>query len=98
MIERRELHRLIKTHMNYDRYFIKDGQITPQYLTEEERKLLTEGLETSIDKIVLEVFNSQERTQKITGKPSEELVNRIKDIRGFQKIFASYLSERPLVF
>ena len=51
-----------------------------------------------IEKIVQEVFNSQERTQKITGKPSAELVNRIKDIREFQKTFGSYLSERPLVF
>ena len=75
--------RFIQKHLAYDRYYITDGQITPQYLTEEERKLLTEGLETSIDKIVLEVFNSQERTQKITGKPSKELVNRMKDIRSF---------------
>ena len=45
-------------HETYDKYYIEDGQITPQYLTEEERKLLTEGIESSIEKIVLEVINS----------------------------------------
>ena len=77
MIERRELHRLIKTHMNYDRYFIKEGQIEPQYLVEDERKLLTEGMEMSIEKIAYEVFKSNKITQQITGKLSTELVDRM---------------------
>ena len=57
-IERRELQRLIETHMRYDRVYIKEGQIEPQYLNEDERKLLTEGMETSIEKINYEVYKS----------------------------------------
>ena len=66
--------------MNYDRYCLKEGQIEPQYLIEDERKLLTEGMEISIEKIALEVFKSNQLTQKITGKSSEELVERMKEI------------------
>ena len=57
-IEKRELDRLIKTHMSYDRYYIKEGQIEPQYLIEDERKLLTEGMEISVEKIAFEVYKS----------------------------------------
>ena len=44
--------------MDYDRYYIQEGQIEPQYLIEDERKLLTEGMEISIEKIAYEVFKS----------------------------------------
>ena len=84
--------------MTYDRYYIKEGQIEPQYLNEDERKLLTEGMETSIDKIVFEVYKSHKLTQQITGKPSVELVNRMKEIEQFQKSFGSYLQWRPFIF
>ena len=77
-IERRELNRLIKTHEKYERYYIKEGQIMPQFLTEDERKLLTEGMEISIDKIGYEVLKSSKLTEKITGRPSEEVVKRFK--------------------
>ena len=75
-IERRELNRLIKAHEKYERYYIKKGQIMPQFLTEDERKLLTEGMEISIDKIGYEVLKSSKLTEKITGRPSEEVVKR----------------------
>ena len=66
--------------MSYDRYYIKEGQIEPQYLIEDERKLLTEGMETSIEKIAYEVYKSDQLTRQITGKSSEELVERMKEI------------------
>ena len=50
----------------------------PQFLTEDERKLLTEGMEISIDKIGYEVLKSSKLTEKITGRPSEEVVKRFK--------------------
>ena len=75
-IERRELNRLIKAHEKLERYYIKEGQIMPQFLTEDERKLLTEGMEISIDKIGYEVLKSSKLTEKITGRPSEEVVKR----------------------
>ena len=77
VIEKRELHRLIEMHMKYGRYFIKLGQIAPQYTIEAERKLLIEGMETSIEKIAFEVYKSIQLTSQITGKPSVELVERM---------------------
>ena len=84
--------------MSYDRYYLKEGQIEPQYLIEDERKLLTEGMEISIEKIAYEVFKSNQLTQQITGKPSEELVTRMKEIQSFQKTFGSYLNGKPYIF
>ena len=68
------------------------------YLLEQERKLVTEGMETSIQKIALEVYKSNELTQKTTGKPSKELVKRMQEIDAFSKNFGSYLRERPFIF
>ena len=45
-------------HIKFSRCYIKDGQIAPQYIIEEERKLLTEGMITSIEKIAFEVYKS----------------------------------------
>ena len=84
--------------MAYDRYYIEEGQIEPKYLNEDERKLLTEGMEVSIQKLAYEVYKSIKLTQQITGKPSEELINRMKEIETFQKTFGSYLSGRPQIF
>ena len=84
--------------MTYDRYFLKEGQIEPQYLNEDERKLLTEGMETSIDKIAYEVLKSNKMTQQIIGKPSEQLIERMKEIEAFKKTFGAYLTRKPFVF
>ena len=84
--------------MKYDRYYIEEGQIEPQYLIEDERKLLTEGMEISIEKIAYEVYKSNQLTQQITGRSSEELVERMKEIEAFQKTFGSYLIGKPYIF
>lgn len=84
--------------MSYDRYFIKEGQIEPQYLSEDERKLLIEGMEISIEKIAYEIYRSNQFIQQITGSPSAELVQRMKKIEDFQKTFGSYLSGKPFIF
>lgn len=84
--------------MSYDRVYIEEGQIEPQYLNEDERKLLTDGMETSIEKITYEVFKSIQLTKQVIGKPSEELINRMKEIEDFKKIFGSYLRQKPYVF
>ena len=65
---------------------------------EDERKLLTEGMEMSIEKIAYEVFKSNKITQQITGKLSTELVDRMLEIEAFQKTFGSYLRGRPFIF
>ena len=84
--------------MSYDRVYIEEGQIEPQYLNEDERKLLTEGMETSIEKISYEVYKSIQLTLQIIGKPSEELIIRMKEIENFKKTFGSYLREKPYIF
>ena len=55
-------------------------------------------MEISIEKIAYEVFKSNQVTQQITGKSSEELVNRMKEIHEFKKTFGSYLSGKPYIF
>ena len=55
-------------------------------------------MEISIEKIAYEVFKSNQVTQQITGKSSEELVNRMKEIYEFKKIFGSYLNYKPSIF
>ena len=84
--------------MSYDRLFIEQGQIEPQYLNEEERKLLTDGMEVSIQKIKYEVFKSIQLTQQIIGKPSQELVDRMKEIDAFKDKFGAYLHGKPYIF
>ena len=84
--------------MSYDRYYLKQGQIEPQYLNEDERKLLTEGMVTSIEKINLEVYQSNQRTFEITGQYSQELVARMKEIDQFKEIFVNYLCGKPHIF
>ena len=84
--------------MSYDRVYIEEGQIEPQYLNEDERKLLTEGMEKSVEKISYEVYKSIQLTQQIIGKPSEELINRMREIEDFKKTFGSYLREKPYIF
>ena len=79
-VEARELQRLIDAHQQVDQVYIEEGQIEPQYLTEDERKLLTEGMEQSVEKIKYEVYKSIKLTEQITGKPSEQLVERMKEI------------------
>ena len=55
-------------------------------------------METSMEKITFEVYKSIKLTQQIIGKPSEELINRIKEIENFKKTFGSYLREKPYIF
>ena len=55
-------------------------------------------MEISIEKIAYEVYKSNQLTQQITGKPSEELVERMKEIQAFQKTFGSYLNGKPYIF
>ena len=55
-------------------------------------------MEISIEKIAYEVYKSNQVTQQITGKSSEELVNRMKEIYEFKKTFGSYLNGKPYIF
>ena len=79
-IELQEIKRLVDTLSTLGKFYMKQGQIEPLYITEDERKLLTQGMEQSIQKIQLEIVKSIKNTQQITGNPSENLVNRLKQI------------------
>ena len=79
-IEHEEIKRFVDAHKKISKCYLSNGQIEPLYLTEEERKLLTEGMEQSLKKIQLEIYKSIQLTQQISGKPSENLVNRMKKI------------------
>ena len=48
-------------------------------------------MEVSIEKIGFEVHKSNQFMQNITGKPSEELIKRMKEIQEFRQAFGSYL-------
>ena len=60
-LERKELEKLVENHLPYRRYYIEDGQIEPLYLTEEERRPLTDGMTLSLEKIFNEVVQSNKR-------------------------------------
>ena len=94
----RELQRLIEANEQFDKFYLQDGHIEPQYLTEDERKLLTDGMVQSIEKIKYEVYKSIGLAQQITGKPNPLLVERMKEIETIQKKFEYYLSEKPYIF
>ena len=49
-------------------------------MSEEERKLLIEGMEQSVQKIQFEILKAIKHTKKITNAPSERLVARMKEI------------------
>ena len=67
-------------------------------MSEEERKLLVEGMEQSIQKIQLEVLKAIKHTKKITDTPSERLMDRMKEVEAFQQKFGAYLTEKPFIF
>ena len=54
-IEKNELIRLIEDHIFLDRFYLKEGQLEPIYLSQDERKLITEGMDSSIERIAYEV-------------------------------------------
>ena len=52
LLEQRQLLKLIQDCMTAKRYFIKQGLLEPIHLLEDERKLLVEGMQDSVGKIV----------------------------------------------
>ena len=49
-------------------------------MSEEERKLLTEGMEKSVQKIELEVLKAIKNTKQITDSPSGRLMDRVQEV------------------
>ena len=49
-------------------------------MSEEERKLLIEGMEQSVKKIQHEILKALKHTKKITDTPSERLVAHMKEV------------------
>ena len=82
----------------FGKFYIEEGQIEPQYLTEEERKLLTDGMMKTIKRIRLAVYESNRLAEKIIGKHNQQLVERMQEIEFLQEKFGYYLSEKPYIF
>ena len=96
-VEKLQLEKLILNLENSPRLYLKEGQLEPVQLLEEERDLLIDGMQSSLAKIAQEVLKSNELTLKITGKPSLELEVRRQEIFNLQKEFCSLLAEKPEV-
>ena len=58
LIEQRQLLKLIQDCMKAKRFYIKEGLLEPIHLVESERKLLVEGMQTSVAGIIQEVYKS----------------------------------------
>ena len=69
--EKEQLRALIDDNINSERYFIESGLLEPIHLQEEERKLLVEGMQAAITKIVLELIKYQELQKEMTGTSSD---------------------------
>ena len=69
--EKEQLRALIDDNINSERYFIESGLLEPIHLQEEERKLLVEGMQAAISKIVLELIKYQELQREMTGTSSD---------------------------
>ena len=95
LIEQEELIRLIEDNMYAERYFIKSGLLEPIHLTEEERDLLVDGMQTSITKIAEEVNKSKDISIDVTGIISDELKVRLEETMTFQQKFNVLLSQKP---
>ena len=78
-IEQEELLTLIEENINSERYFIKSGLLEPIHLTEDERDLLVDGMQSSISKIAEEVIKSKEISMSVTQTISDELAVRIEE-------------------
>ena len=83
---------------NSEKFYLESGQIEPLYTSEEERKLLIEGMEMSIQKIQLEVVKAIKNTKQITDVPCERLVARMKEVETLQQKFGAFLTERSFIF
>ena len=71
--------KLIKENLESKRYYIKSGSLEPIHLTEDERELLVDGMQTSITKIAEEVIKSKEISMSVTKTISDRLANRLEE-------------------
>ena len=65
--ERDQLRKLIEDNIKSDRFYIQSGLLEPVHLQEEERKLIVEGMQTSLAKMATEIKKSQEMSYEATG-------------------------------
>ena len=82
----------------FGKFYIEEGQIEPQYLTEEERKLLTDGMVKTLKRIRLAVYESNRLAKDIIGKPNEQLVKRMQETETLQDKLGYYLAVKPYIF
>lgn len=67
-------------------------------MSEEERKLLTEGLIQSIQKLEVEVIKTAKHAVEATRVANDGLVARVKLVEAFSKNFGVYLRDKLFIF
>ena len=81
--------------MNSKRYYIKSGLLEPIHLVESERKLLVEGMQTSVAKIFEEVMKSKKICEETFGQVSDELITKAEETKEFYTKFSTLLHDKP---
>ena len=64
--------------MTSKRYYMVSGMLEPIHLKENERELLVEGMQTSVAKIVQEVYKSTEICKEAFGMISQDMKRKIE--------------------
>ena len=96
--ERDQLRKLIDDNVKSNRFYIKSGLLEPVHLQEEERKLIVEGMQTSLAKMATEIKNSQELSFEATNMHSESLLKRLEETLAVKKKFDSLARDKPWTF
>ena len=75
-----QLVKLINNHSESTKFYLKEGQLEPIQLFEQERELFFEGMQVSLAKIAQEILKSSDIIYRITQKPNQELEERRQEI------------------
>ena len=83
--------------MESKRYYIKEGALEPIHLVENERKLLAEGMQTSVAKILQEVQKSMKICKETCGEVNNALIEKNERIQEFYDKFSTVLRDKPYI-
>ena len=87
--------KLITDCMQNKSYYIVKGLLEPIHLKTDERELLVEGMQTSVGKIVEEVYKSAKICEDTFGSISKEMQITIEETKEFYNKFSTLLHEKP---
>ena len=76
-------------------YYIVKGLLEPIHLKADERELLVEGMQTSVGKIVEEVYKSAKICEDTFGTIGKDMRSKIEETNEFYNKFSTLLHEKP---